>query len=363
MNIYDIATEAGVSPTTVSRVLNEKDNVKDSTRQKVLAVIAGKEYRPNPIAQHLSTGDSRTIAFLAPDIDNAFFSKILHGISDYAYKHDLSVSMYGTDENLQREHRILETLKSGVVRGLIITPISAMDKKTASLLRELKASGIPVVLVDRDIQGMNFDGVFSNDEKTAKEAVRCLIDAGHKKIAIIAGSKTSKPGENRLTGYKEALAEAGIALREEYIVNGFFHEKESYEAAKILMQLPDPPTAVFSSNNLSTLGCLRYLWEQGLCIGKDISLVGFDDIRELRSTNIQLTAVDRPIYEMGYEAMHILMLRFDQPEECSQENYRLKRYTMDGWLIKRGSEKCLLCQNKYEGEKSGNQSGKCCRYY
>lgn len=208
-------------------------------------MISGREYKPNPAAQHLSTGNSRTIAFLAPDIDNVFFSQILHGISDYAYKHDLNVSMYGTDEDLQREHKILESLKSGSVRGLVITPISAVDRKTASLLRELRSSGIPVVLVDRDIQGMNFDGVFSNDEKTSEELVDCLIEAGHKKIAIITGPKTSKPGENRLSGYKNALTGSGINVRDEYIVSGCFHEKESYEATKILMNLPDPPTAIF----------------------------------------------------------------------------------------------------------------------
>ena len=355
MNIYDIATEAGVSPSTVSRVLNGKNNVKESTRQKVLDVISGREYKPNPAAQHLSTGNSRTIAFLAPDIDNVFFSQILHGISDYAYKHDLNVSMYGTDEDLQREHKILESLKSGSVRGLVITPISAVDRKTASLLRELRSSGIPVVLVDRDIQGMNFDGVFSNDEKTSEELVDCLIEAGHKKIAIITGPKTSKPGENRLSGYKNALTGSGISIRDEYIVSGCFHEKESYEATKILMNLPDPPTAIFSSNNLSTLGCLKYLNEHSVRIGTDLSIVCFDDIKELRSTNIQLTAVDRPIYEMGYEAMHILMLRFHQTtEEENQEAYRLKRYTLDGWIIRRGSEHCLALQSN-KGESYGNQ--------
>ena len=339
MNIYDIADAAGVSPTTVSRVLNGKENVKESTRQKVLAVIEGKAYKPNPVARNLSTGASKNVAFLVPDIDNNFFMRLLHGISEFAYKNQYNVFMYGTDENVQREHQILESLQKEMVCGVIVTPVSSIDLKSRKLLLQLEERGIPVVLVDRDIQGTKLDGIFSNDIEGACEAVTCMIEAGHRRIGMITGPETSKPGANRVAGYKKALMEAGLPICEDYMVNGFFREEESYHAMERLMSLPEPPTAIFASNNLSTLGCLKYLNEKHLRVGKDISLIGFDEIKELSFTHLQLTTVDRPIYEMGYEAMTILSNRLKEMEEDPNYIHRARRYSMDTWLVKRGSEK------------------------
>ena len=135
MNIYYIAKEAGVSPATVSRVLNNHKNVKEETRNKILEVIKGKNYSPNMVARNLSVGISRNIAFMVPDIENPFFSKILHGISDKAMDNDYNVFMFGTAENTQREHKILDSLKIEMIKGLIIIPVSECDQETAARLR------------------------------------------------------------------------------------------------------------------------------------------------------------------------------------------------------------------------------------
>ena len=185
MNIYDVAKEAGVSPSTVSRVLNNKSNVKSSTREKVMRVIEGTSYKPNALARELSVGKSRNIAFLVPDIENPFFSKILHGISDCAIENDYNVFMFGTDDDLEREHKILRNLENSIVRGVIITPISEEDDATLQLLRQFEQDGIPVVLIDRDVREHQFDGVFSNDIEGACEAVECLIQEGHERIGVI----------------------------------------------------------------------------------------------------------------------------------------------------------------------------------
>lgn len=337
MNIYDVAREAGVSPSTVSRVLNNKNNVKAATREKVMRVIEGKQYTPNLLARNLSVGVSRNIAFLVPDIENSFFGKILHGISDCAVESDYNVFMYGTDEDSDREHKILQNLKPELICGLIITPVSEKDEETGRLLKKFEEQGVPVVLVDRDIRGGKFDGVFSSDIDGACEVVECLIKEGHRRIAIITGPETSRPGKDRLEGYKKALEQNGIVVDDKYIVRGGFKEDGAYRAMKQLMRLGEPPTAVFASNNLTTLGCLRYLREYDLKLTRDISMVSFDDIKELEYTDVRLTAVLRPIYEMGYEAMQLLKKRFE--EEKGASRYIIRRHMVDTWLVKRGSEK------------------------
>ena len=339
MNIYDVAKEAGVSPSTVSRVLNNKDNVKEATREKVMRVIEGKAYKPNLLARNLSVGISRNIAFLVPDIENPFFAKILHGISDCALENDYNVFMYDTDENTEREHKILNNLKPELIRGIIITPVSELDGETAEKLRTFEKQGIPVVLVDRDIKGGKLDGVFSNDIDGACEAVECLICEGHRRIAAITGPETSKPGNERLIGYRKALEKNDIPIKSEYIISGSFKEIGAYYAMNELMNLEESPTAVFSCNNMTTLGCLRYFKEKGLKLARDISLVCFDDIKELEYTDIHLTAVLRPVYEMGYEAMQLLEKRFEDGNILDSNKYIIRRHTVNAWLVKRGSEK------------------------
>lgn len=348
MNIYDIAREAGVSPSTVSRVLNNKNNVKTATREKVLRVIEGKSYRPNSLARNLSVGVSRNIAFLVPDIENPFFSKILHGISDCAIEKDYNVFMFGTDENTEREHKVLENLKPEMMRGLIVTPVSEHDMETAERLKQFEKQGIPIVLVDRDIRGYKFDGVFSNDVDGACEAVECLIEEGHRSIGVITGPITSKPGHDRRDGYKRALEKNGIEVDERYMISGGFKEEGAYQAMHKLMSLPQPPTAIFSCNNIMTLGCLRYMQEKGLKLVRDISMVCFDDIKELEYTDIRLTSVLRPIYEMGYEAMHLLEKRCQEEEKQGADRYLIRRHMVNSWLVKRGSEK-----RKTDGAESG----------
>ena len=337
MNIYDIAEEAGVSPATVSRVLNNKTNVKESTRQKVLEIIEGKQYQPNMMARNLSNGVSRNIAFLVPDIENDFFAKVLHGISDCAFENQYNVFMFGTDENVEQEHRILMNLQSEMVRGMIITPVDENDKESARLLKVLEKRGIPVVLVDRDIHGVKLDGVFSNDVDGAAEAVQYLIDGGHRKIGIISGPESSRPGLTRLNGYKKALLDNNIEIRDEYIIKGDFREKDAYFGMEKLMQLPDPPTAVFTSNNLYTIGCLKYMKKNGLKLVKDIDVVGFDDIKALECTDLDISVVDRPVYEMGYEAMRLLKKRFDDTSDTDKKR-PTRRYMVDTWLVYRGKD-------------------------
>ncbi len=339
MNIYDIAEKANVSPATVSRVVNGNKSVKEETRKRIQKIIEETNYVPNSLARNLSVGETQNIAFLVPDIENPFFSKILHGLSDTANQYGYNVFMYGTNDDLAVEHRILDGIRKENVKGMVIIPISDRDQGTIERLERISKNRIPIVLVDRDIYRADFDGVFSDDCEGTKDAVQCMIDAGHKKIAIVAGPQNSRPGRERMKGYEKALKEAGIEKREEYIVNGKFKENESYEACKRLLNLLDPPTAIFSSNNMTTLGCLKYLKDHGMEVGKDISMVGFDEIHELNCTNIRLTTVCRPIYEMGCSAMELLEYNFKVPIADGKGKVIRRTSVVKTKLVVRGSEK------------------------
>lgn len=339
MNIYDIAERANVSPATVSRVMNGNKSVKEETRKKIQKIIEETNYVPNSLARNLSVGETRNIAFLAPDIENPFFSKILHGLSDTANQYGYNVFMYGTNDDLEVEHRILNGVRKEMIKGLVMIPVSDKDKETSEKLESLEKNQIPVVLIDRDILNSNFDGVFSDDCDGAKQAVKCLVDEGHTRIAIVTGEQNTRPGRERLKGYEKALKEAGIEKRPDYIVGGSFKENDAYEACQKLMNLKEPPTAIFASNNLITLGCLKFMKDKGMKIGRDISMVSFDEIHELSCTDIELTTVDRPVYEMGCAALELLEYSFRISGESGKEKIMRRTNVVKTNLIMRGSEK------------------------
>ncbi|MEE8886939.1 MAG: LacI family DNA-binding transcriptional regulator [Eubacteriales bacterium] len=339
MNIYDVAKLSGVSPSTVSRVLNGTAKVSEPTRKKVEEAVEKLDYIPNQAARNLSTGENKNIAFIIPDIENPFFSKVLHGISSAAMAADYNVYMVGTDENSEVEHEKLRSLHRGMVCGVIIAPVSKNDQETADLLSLLIQEGIAVTLVDRDINTGRFDGVFSDDDSGAFQAVDLLIRSGHRKIGMITGPDTSKPGYERRKGYERALDYSHIPFRKEYLQSGSFRIEESFQAMKRLMEVSDPPTAVFTSNNHTTLGCLKYMKENHLTIGEDLSIVAFDDIPELSYTSVDLTVVDRSFFGMGSEAMSILMRRIKEMRDGTYNDSVLLRSIVKTQLIVRGSEK------------------------
>jgi len=239
---------------------------------------------------------------------------------------------------------VLNSLTAEMIKGLIIIPVVEEDRETKEKLTMFEERGIPVVLIDRDVVGYGFDGVFSEDSIGSACAVECLINEGHRDIAIITGPLTSRPGRERFEGYKRALVDNDIQLNHDYVACGGFRVQESYNAMKTLMQVKPRPTAIFTSNNLTTLGCLKYMKEHGMRISEDISLVGFDDIPELAYTEISLTVVTRPVYEMGRDAMHLLRTRFPDGELADMHRDIVRRHQVKTKLIMRGSERLNTLQ-------------------
>lgn len=335
MNIRDVAKKAGVSTATVSRVINESGYVKEETKQKVLAAIAEAEFVPNAIARSLSIRDSSSIGVIVPDIANEFFSSIISGMGEMASNNQYNIVLFDTGEMQEREHQCLQIAESQRLSGLLITPVSELDMETRDKLIQFEDKGIPVVLVDRNMKNSNLDGVFVENHAAAYKGVEALIHAGHRKIAIITGPSTSMPGKDRFQGYKAALAEHGLDLREEYIVSGDFKIIKAYEQTKKLLQLPDPPTAIFASNNQTSLGVLKYLTEQGIKIGRDISIVGFDQIESLKIIDYRLSTIERDAKRQGYEAMAMLIDKLSHKKSKSSGRKIFVPYE----VVLRGSEK------------------------
>lgn len=334
MNIRDIAKKAGISSATVSRVINDSGYVKDETKQKVLAAIEEADFVPNAIARSLSIRDSSSIGVIVPDIANEFFSGVISGMGEMAANHQYNIVLFDTGEMQEKEHQYLQVAESQRLSGLLITPISELDIATRDKLIQFENKGIPVVLVDRNIKNSNLDGVFIENDAAAYKGVEALIHSGHRKIAVITGPSTSMPGKDRLKGYKTALRDYGIALKEEYIVSGDFKIIKAYERTKELLELPDPPTAIFASNNQTSLGVLKYLTEQKLEIGRDISMVGFDQIESLKIIDYRLSTIERDAKKQGYEAMAMLMDKLSHKKSKSSGRKIFVPYQ----VVLRGSE-------------------------
>lgn len=343
-NIEEVAKMAGVSPATVSRVLNGTTGVKRNTRERVLKAIRDSKYTPSAAARNLSRQSTmNNIGLVIPDVDNPFFVSILKRITIAADKYHYNTILFNTDEDPEREHRFLQTVKEQNLRGLIMTPLSESDEETTDYLLELEHVGIPVVLVDRRVSAADFDGVFTDDETDAFRAVEKMIRAGHTKIATIAGPQRSTPGRLRLLGYRRAMAHYGLAVPPDYVEIGDFKYESARRAAERLLALRDRPEALFTANNFSTLAALKCITENGLEIGRDISILGFDEIDAwiLYSPALgcveRLSLVERPVERLAQEAMELLQARISGADAGGDSPRKM--LTLSNRIVLRGSER------------------------
>lgn len=334
MNIDEIARLAGVSKATVSRVLNHSSVVRQETREKVLRIIEENDYIPSETARGLSKGNSDVIGVVFPDLENPFFYGLLKGITNVATKNQYNVLIFYTDENVDMEKEVLHVAKGRALAGLIVTAVGVNDPETAALLSSYEDAGVPVVLLDRELKDGGFCSIQSENLEGSCQAVSALIAQGHTKIGLLAGCDWLSPVVERAEGYKKALQDAGIPIRPEYLFFGDSMSRKAYQAMNRFLDLPDPPTAIFTTNNMATLGALQCLTERGLTLGRDISLIGFDDIPNLRPIQYGLSVVDRSEEMMGESAMKAMLLRL-----TGQKGRGDALEKIPAKLILRGSEK------------------------
>lgn len=309
MSIKKIAKLAGVSTATVSRVLNGSDKVKEQTAEKVLKVADELNYRMDHVARRMKVkqSDSLVIGLIITDIDNSFFANVAKGVEDVAYKNKHVLMICNTNEDPGKEKFFLNSMLSEKVSGIIMVPTSGNE----TFLKSINLEGFPMVMVDRKVKSMNVDTVSINNEAGGFQATEQLIKNGHRRIGIICGIKGLTNTEERFNGYKKALDESAIPFDEELVAFGNYIERGGREAVKKLIALDEPPTAVFSTNNLMTLGCLKELYEQKIRVPDEMALVGFDDSAWAEAMIPPLTTIKQPGYELGVNAAELLIKRLN----------------------------------------------------
>lgn len=334
--INDIAERAGVSLTTVSRVLNSSGYVKKETKEKILAAIEELNYTPSAIARSLSKNRTNTIGVIIPEINNQFYGEVIKGISSVADEYDLNMILCNTEDNMEKEIKALKLLKEQRICGIIIAPTSVEDELNSEHLKAIEQLGIPVVLLDGHVKYSDFNGVFVDNIKGAYDGTEALIKAGHKKIAIITGRMNSDAAKSRLLGYKKALVINKIPIDDRYILIGDYGQESGYNHTKEIMQMEDRPTAIFVCSNKMTLGCVKALREYNINIPEDISVLGFDKIELLNSLGMNISFIDGPTMELGITAMKILVENLKL-----KQSSQIKNVTLMPKLVLKGSEKFI----------------------
>ena len=296
--ITDVARMAGVSSATVSRYFNGAKVEKHAAIERAISAL---KYRPSLAARSLKTGRSGAIAVIVPDIANDFFSSIVQG-AESVVDEGRMVLLVNTGDSREREEQVLGQL-FGRVDGVILAPLTE-DEDVPSRFREL---GLPLVFVDRVTRsGAGVSSVIADNAGGAKLATHHLLDLGHTRIAMIGGPLRTTPGRYRAEGYREALQDRGNDLGDRYFIESDFSELGGYFAMEELLRRTPAPTAVFTANNLMTLGALRLLRDRGVSIPEQMSIIGFDDIDTAELLNPPLTTIARDAFEQGVKAMQLM---------------------------------------------------------
>jgi LacI family transcriptional regulator len=313
--IRDVAAAAGVSPATVSRVLNGKVEVAQHLRDRVTTAVARLGYRPNGLARSLRTQATQVLGVVISDITNPFFTAVVRGVEDAAQAAGYSVILANSDEDLAKERQYLEVAAAEQFAGVVLSPASS-QRTDISLLDQY---GIPVVTVDRRLRLNSVDSVLINNYGAAKVATSHLAEQGCRRIALISGPTSTTTGERRLAGFRAALKQAGLRGDPSLVKRADFRVEGGYTAAMELLSSPRPPDGLLVSNNLMSIGALQAIGELGLHLPEDLAFAAFDGIGMARALRPTLTVVEQPTYEIGTCAAELLLqrVRGDQEEHRS----------------------------------------------
>jgi DNA-binding LacI/PurR family transcriptional regulator len=315
VSIKDVARHAGVSSATVSRVLAEKPHVRPEVRRRVLEAVESLGYQPNRVARSLRVKRSKIIGLVISDIQNPFFTALARAVEDVAYAHGYAVFLCNADEDLDKERLYLELMRAEAVAGVVMSPTHETDNACAALV----AAGVPIVAIDRRARNVEIDTVVADNVGAAFEAVSHLIADGYSRIGAILPSPTITTGRERHQGFVRALEAHGLPLLPELVRTGLPIESVGYGLARELLESNKPPEALFTGNNVLTVGALKAIGEKGLSVPGDIGLAAFDDLDWMPLLEPKLTVVIQPTYEIGCTAATLLLQRLENPARAPQE--------------------------------------------
>lgn len=301
--IRDVAKRAGVSVATVSYVINGTKPVAPETAARVRQAMEELDYHPDASAQSLRTRTTHVIGVVVSDIANPFFATLVRGAEDCARLHGYSLLICNTAEDLENERLYLSLLSRRRVDGLLLAPTGKNDE----LIGRLMDRGMHIVFIDRTPPHLQAPAVLSQNEEGAYQATCHLIEHGHRRIGIVLGLPNVSTTGERLRGYQRALARYGLGLDGSLVAYGRSQVEGAREACLALLSQPDPPTAIFATNNLMTIGVMQGVRRLGLRCPADVSVVGFDDFEWAEAFEPPLTTVAQDPYEIGRRAMELLL--------------------------------------------------------
>lgn len=310
--LEDVAQKADVSVSTVSRVFNKPEKVRPDTRKRVQEAVDTLGYQPSRVARRLrlQNGKASLLGLVIPDIQNPFFADVTRGVEDVAQDHDYALILINSDEDPERQRVAVDTLTTEEVDGAIVPPVSVDDPE----VRRLAESDIAVVCVDRHLETLRVDTILSDNRQGAYEAVAHLIEQGHERIGFIGGIPRISTITERREGYEAALRDHDLPVDPSLIREGETRRERGFHFTNELLDLDPRPTALFTGNNMTTLGALSALHVRGVQVPEEMALVGYDDVPWALALNPPPTVVDQPGYEMGRRAAEILIQRLANPE-------------------------------------------------
>jgi LacI family transcriptional regulator, galactose operon repressor len=308
VTIKDVARLSGVSPMTVSRVINQSLRVSPVTRSRVEQAIAELGYVPSSLARGLSRQKTGTIALIVPDVANPFFTLIVRGAEDVARRAGYRVLLCDTRFDLTLEAEVIEEMIAHRVEGIVIAPVSDASR---SQLKRLARFGVPFVLIDRTIPGIECDVVLGDSTAGARSLVEHLIGLGHRRIGMIVEDENVSTARERRAGYVEALEHAGIELDPALVVHAAADPQGGAVGMAKLLQLAERPTGVFTVNNLVALGAIEAVRAAGLEVPDDVALVCYDDIEYASRLYPFLTVMLQPAETFGTLGTQLLFERIE----------------------------------------------------
>ena len=303
VNIKDVARQAGVSPSTGSRVLTGNIPVSPDARQKVLDTVKELNYQPNPLAQGLKGGRTKTIGLFIPNVRDLVFPAAIRGIEDTAKQYGYTVVLCNTDDSEEKELSYINSLRRRFINGFILSTA----RMGGEHLRKLQEEKFPVVCLIRYLGDETIDAVVLDNFDGAYQAVRYLLQQNKRKIAIINGDTSVLLYQQRFAGYQKALEEAGIPLDPQFIFQNVKGWDDSGRVVTGMLASGVRPDAIFATSDPKAIGVLRAVKAFGLCVPDDISVIGFDDSDIAAYLDPPLTTVAQPFYDMGVRACEKLI--------------------------------------------------------
>lgn len=315
--LKDISAAANASISTVSNIINRRPiPYADETRKRVLKVAEELNYRPNRVAKGLRSGRTDTVGLVIPNRRYSFFADIAIAVEKFAKQQSCHVvTVYCTDnEDVHDEHLAeLETLTARQVDGMVIVP-PGQNEHVIRAYQKLVKRDIPLVLMDQDLQNVHADFIGTDDIASAKQAVAYLIERGHRRIAHLSGAHRAVSGQGRLDGYRQALAQAGLAATDELVFGRTFSEEDFVPAVTQLLETRPLPTAVFCAHDLMAAEVYKQCWQRSIRIPQDISVVGYCGFMLCDYLTPPLTTMVQPVAEMAHQAMEMLFGRIADDE-------------------------------------------------